>query len=44
MRMENEQSINTSAETSAEVLERLSRMMERESRRYPADFSRRGGV
>lgn len=44
MRMENEQNVNTSAETSAEVLERLSRMMERESRRYPADFSRRGGV
>lgn len=32
------------AETAAEELERLSRMMERESRRYPADFDRRGGM
>lgn len=32
------------SETAAEELERLSRMMERESRRYPADFDRRGGM
>lgn len=32
------------AETPSEELERLSRIMERESRRYPADFGRRGGI
>ncbi len=30
-------------ETQAEQMERLSRLIERESRRYPPDFDRRGG-
>lgn len=44
MQTQNEQHRDLPAETAAEEMERLSRMMERESRRYPADFNRRGDV